>query len=101
MVQFMSINYFSWISSIFVGFFKSSRFFVSLCIYNFSVVSLGGKCTHGRYRNKRTEILFGWTLKTGWRGVRSGWKWNHAKQWAMVVEMSTLHILLHTWLDFW
>ena len=27
MVQFMSIIFFSWISSIFVGFFKSSRFF--------------------------------------------------------------------------
>ena len=26
MVQFLSINFFSWISSIFVGFFKSSRF---------------------------------------------------------------------------
>jgi len=33
MVQFLSIIFFSWISSIFVGFFKSSRiFFVSLCI---------------------------------------------------------------------
>ena len=32
MVQFLSINFFSWISSIFVGFFKISRFFVSLCI---------------------------------------------------------------------
>ena len=32
MVQFQSINFFSWISSIFVGFFKSSRFFVSPCI---------------------------------------------------------------------
>ena len=31
MVQFLSINIFSWISSIFVGFFKSSRFFVSPC----------------------------------------------------------------------
>ena len=30
MVQFLSVNFFSWISSIFVGFFKSSRFFVSL-----------------------------------------------------------------------
>ena len=29
MVQFLSIFFFSWISSIFVGFFKSSRFFVS------------------------------------------------------------------------
>ena len=28
MVQFLSIIFFSWISSIFVGFFKSSRFFV-------------------------------------------------------------------------
>ena len=27
MVQFLSIHFFSWISSIFVGFFKSSRFF--------------------------------------------------------------------------
>ena len=27
MVQYLSINFFSWISSIFVGFFKSSRFF--------------------------------------------------------------------------
>ena len=31
MVQFLSISFFSWISSIFVGFFKSSRFFVSPC----------------------------------------------------------------------
>ena len=31
MVQFLSINFFSWISSIFVGFFKSSHFFVSPC----------------------------------------------------------------------
>ena len=43
MVQFLSINFFSWISSIFVGFFKSSLFFVSLCscillvvIYNYT-----------------------------------------------------------------
>jgi len=33
MVQLLSINFFSWISSIFVGFFKSSRFFVSLCTW--------------------------------------------------------------------
>ena len=31
MVQFLSINFFTWISSIFVGFLKSSSFFVSLC----------------------------------------------------------------------
>ena len=30
MVQFLSINVFSWISSIFVGFFKSSLFCVTL-----------------------------------------------------------------------
>ena len=34
MVQFLSINFFSWITSIFVGFFKSSRFFVSLYMSN-------------------------------------------------------------------
>ena len=32
MVQFLSVNIFCWISSIFVGFFRSSRFFVSPCI---------------------------------------------------------------------
>ena len=37
MVQFLSIIFFSWISSIFVGFFKSSRLFVSLCLYMYSV----------------------------------------------------------------
>ena len=31
MVQFLSIIFFYWISSIFVGFFKISRFFVSPC----------------------------------------------------------------------
>ena len=36
MVQFLSI-FFSWISSIFVGVFKSSRFFVSSCITEYSV----------------------------------------------------------------
>ena len=40
MVQFLSIIFFSSISSIFVGFFKSSRFFVSLCIIRFSRLSL-------------------------------------------------------------
>ena len=33
MVQFLSVIFFSWISSIFVGFFKSSRFFVSSCMF--------------------------------------------------------------------
>ena len=38
MVQFLSINFFSWISSIFVGFFKSSRFLchpVPMVFYKF------------------------------------------------------------------
>ena len=34
MVHFLSINFCCWISSIFVGFFKSSRYFVSLCTCN-------------------------------------------------------------------
>ena len=40
MVQFLSINFFSWISSIFVGFFKSSHFFVSSFTYNFDIFVL-------------------------------------------------------------
>ena len=52
MVQFVN-NFFSWISSIFVGFFKSSSFFVSLCITEIhSVVS---KTNHGRTRTKHTR----------------------------------------------
>ena len=47
MVQFLSIIFFSWISSIFVGFFKSSRFYVSLCIskycFNFEL-SVNPQC---------------------------------------------------------
>ena len=42
MVQFLSINFFSWISSIFVGFFKSSCFFVSPCISAY--VNNNNKC---------------------------------------------------------
>ena len=33
MVQFLSIIFFSWISSFFVGFFKISRFFVTLYFF--------------------------------------------------------------------
>ena len=33
MVQFQTLNFFSWISSIFVGFFKSSRFFLCHSVY--------------------------------------------------------------------
>ena len=48
MVQFLSINFFFWISSIFVGFFKSSRFFfVSLCIMIEEVGILYGSCQAG------------------------------------------------------
>ena len=34
MVKFLSINFICWISSIFVGFFKSSRFFASPCTFH-------------------------------------------------------------------
>ena len=46
MVQFLSVKFFVWISSIFVGFFKSSPFFVSLCILTTlgSPVEEGGGC---------------------------------------------------------
>ena len=40
MVQFLSINFFSWISSIFVGFFKSSHFFC-VTLYNGHLSCLG------------------------------------------------------------
>ena len=40
MFQFLSIIFFSWISSIFVGFFKSSRFFVSPCIFIYLLIPI-------------------------------------------------------------
>ena len=40
MVQFLSINFFSWISSIFVGVFKISRFFVSFCTNNLALKAI-------------------------------------------------------------
>jgi hypothetical protein len=39
MVQFLSIKLFCWISTIFVGFFKSSLFCVTLYIYDLIVTS--------------------------------------------------------------
>ena len=53
MVQFLSINFFSWISSIFVGFFKSSRFFVSLCT---SWLALWILNTHNRMVLKKCKV---------------------------------------------
>ena len=52
MVQFLSIIFFSWISSIFVGFFKSSRFFMSLCITS----SLEAGIINGLREHKRTIL---------------------------------------------
>ena len=47
MVQFLPINFFSWIYSIFVVFFKRSRFFVSLCtsafLFSFFFLIVEGK----------------------------------------------------------
>ena len=74
MVQFLSINFFSWISSIFVGFFKSSRFFcvtlyyVSHSLYSpwkmLDTVSLWSQAriAHNKLFTRR-RIYFG---ETGW-----------------------------------
>ena len=53
MVQFLSIIFFSWISSIFVGFFKSSRIFVSLSIRT-KILNI---TIHMRYLEARTCII--------------------------------------------
>ena len=58
MVQFLSIIFFlSWISSIFVGFFKSSRFFVSH-VFNFTSRLLDTQPSLSRYSHLRLEIVF-------------------------------------------
>jgi len=53
MVQFLSIDFFFWISSIFVGFFKSSRFFVSPCT---CTSSWNLSKSRGRKNNRRTLL---------------------------------------------
>ena len=50
MVQFLSKNFFSWISSIFVGFFKSSRFFVSSCTIQY-IIPLSYTLNNKKYNN--------------------------------------------------
>ena len=57
MVQFLSINFFSWISSTFVGFFKSS-FFLCVCrpvqsSYSFKYASYG--------KRLKKDVDFHWT----------------------------------------
>ena len=59
MVQFLSINFFSWISSIFVGFFKSSRSFVSSCITHFPFSEeRGNKKYRRRYIADRSKHIW-------------------------------------------
>ena len=53
MVQFLSIIFFSWISSIFVEFFKSSRFSVPSCIYIYNVKGLPVFCKSERSISQR------------------------------------------------
>ena len=50
MVQFLSIHFFSWISSIFVGFFKSSRFFCVI-LYNMKQISFSTLQNKAQYHN--------------------------------------------------
>ena len=78
MVQFLSIIFFSWISSIFVGFFKSSRFFVSPCT---KCCKTSWSCfvterEHDR-RQKRTDV----SSSKGIAGsLTSGLRWEQPKK---------------------
>jgi len=60
MVQFLSIFFFSWISSIFIGFFKSSHFFVSSCIFNFDEngLQVNNKPVSGITENGSKNVQF-------------------------------------------
>ena len=62
MVQLLSIKFFCWISSIFVGFFKSSRFFVSPCTKcsdhrTISLISHTAKILRRRIERKIEYVL--------------------------------------------
>ena len=78
MVQFLSIIFFSWISSIFVGFFKSSRFFGSPCIMEYIVYYTipGGP-------GSAVGIVTGYGL--GGPGIDSQWgrDFPHLSRWAL------------------
>ena len=60
MVQFLSINFFSWICSIFVGFFKSSHFFVSPYTSLNTTLSVGDNQQHvsAMYSHLQAEYRF-------------------------------------------
>ena len=61
MVQFLSINFLYWISSIFVGFFKSSHFFVSPCIiFKLSSYRLICVSNERRVYNCTFEYFYDW-----------------------------------------
>ena len=62
MVQLLSIKFFCWISSIFVGFFKSSRFFGSPCTKcsdhrTISLISHTAKILRRRIERKIEDVL--------------------------------------------
>jgi len=63
MVQFLSIFFFCWISSIFVGVFKSSRFFVSPCITEY----VG-------WRSNASDFYFGCSCFDSWPGNWLSWE---------------------------
>ena len=72
MVQFLSIKFFSWISSIFVGVFKSSRLFVSLCICHSDSMTA---CQQAA--SEHVECCF--KNKTILRFCASGWFYSRGK----------------------
>ena len=66
MVKFLSIIFFSWISSNFVGVFKSSRFFCVTLYMNHSCcqITLGSETfSHNR---QRCEVLTGYSSLERW-----------------------------------
>ena len=70
MVQFLSIFFFSCISSIFVGFFKSSRFFVSSCII------CEPRLTEVQENYESDSIYFGISVPN-WCAFHITWKQNY------------------------
>ena len=80
MVQFLSIIFFSWISSIFVGFFKSSRFFVSPYTSDSKNITRcptpvpTAPATPNQYIPKCNITLHKWECISEFKNIRSLWR---------------------------
>ena len=84
MVQFQSIHFFSWISSIFDGFFKSSRFFCVTLYINIHVTSVIPSPERNNESTIARKFYLTWGLMTETKEPTGVWhpvRWSQRYSW--------------------